>query len=131
MFLQHIKHSHLIHLTHKHKIINYYRYVDAILLIFDSNHTCIQKILDDFNSVHPKLQFTAETEKDRTLNYLDIAIHRIPTNISTTIYRKPTFMDTIIPFTSNHPTHHKYTTVRTYTTDSTPTTCNTKNTYRS
>jgi hypothetical protein len=30
----------------------------------------------------------------------------------TAIFRKPTFTDTIIPFTSNHPTHHKYATVK-------------------
>jgi len=30
----------------------------------------------------------------------------------TTIFRKSTFIDTIIPFTSNHPTHHKYATVK-------------------
>jgi len=85
IFLQHIEHSHLICLTHKHKIINYCRYVDVILLIFDSSHTCIQKILDNFNSLHPKLRFTAETEKDHTLKYLDIAIHRNPTNMRTAI----------------------------------------------
>jgi hypothetical protein len=94
------------------EIINYCRYVDDILLIFDSNHTCIQKILDDFNSLHPKLQFTAETEKDHTLNCLDTSIYRTPTNMKIVIYRKPTFTDTIISFTSNHPTHHKYATVR-------------------
>jgi len=69
-------------------------------------------ILDDFNALHPKLQFTVEAERDHTLNYLDICIHRTPTNIKTTIYRKPTFTDTIIPYTSNHPTHHKYAAVR-------------------
>jgi len=63
IFLQHIEHSHLTRLTHKHKIINYCRYVDDILLIFNSSHTEIQKILDDFSSLHHKLQFTAETEK--------------------------------------------------------------------
>jgi len=69
-------------------------------------------ILDDFNALHPKLQFTAEPERDHTLKYLDISIHRTPTNIKTAIYRKPTFTDTIITYTSNHPTHHKYTAVR-------------------
>jgi hypothetical protein len=39
IFLQHLEHSHLTHLTHKHKIINYCPYVDDILRIFDSNHT--------------------------------------------------------------------------------------------
>jgi hypothetical protein len=40
-FLQHVEHLHLAHMTHKHSIINYCRYVDDILLIFDSNHTNI------------------------------------------------------------------------------------------
>jgi len=112
IFLQRIEHKHLPHLTHKHGIINYCRYVNDILLIFDSTHTNIQMILDDFNALHQKLQFTAEAEKYHTLNYLDVTIHRTPTNIRTTIYRKPTFTDTIIPHNSNHPTHHKYATVR-------------------
>jgi hypothetical protein len=67
IFPQHIEHSHLVHLTHKHSIINYFRYVDDILIILDSNHTNIEMILNDFNSLHPKLQFTAETENDHTL----------------------------------------------------------------
>ena len=104
IFLQHIEHSQLTRLTHKHEIINYCRCVDDILLIFDSN----QKILDEFNSLHPKLQFMAETEKDHILNFLDISIHRTTTDMKTAIYRKPMFTDTIIPFTSNHPTHHAY-----------------------
>jgi hypothetical protein len=82
---QHTEHSQLVHLTQNHSIINYCRYVDDILIIFDSNHTTIEMILNDFNSLHPKLQFTAETENDRTLNYLDISIHRTPTNLKTSI----------------------------------------------
>jgi hypothetical protein len=112
IFLQHIEHTHLAYLTQKHNIVNYCRYVDDILIIFDPNHTTLEMILNDFNSLHPKLQFTAETENDHNLNYLDLSIHRTPTNIKTAIYRKPTFTDTIIPFTSNHPAHHKYATVK-------------------
>ena len=100
-------HTHLAHLTHKHRIMSYCRYVDDILLILDSTHSSKQMILDDFNALHPKLQFTAETERDHTLNYLDISIHRTPTNIKTAIYRKPTFMDTTNPYTSIYPTYHK------------------------
>jgi len=112
MFLQHMEQKYLPHITHKHKIINYCRYIDDILIIFDSTHTNIQQILNDFNTLHPKLHFTAEMEKDQSLNYLDVSIHRTPTDINTAIYRKPTFTDTIIPYTSNHPAHHKYATVR-------------------
>jgi hypothetical protein len=98
----------IIFLTHKHKIINYWRYVDDIPLIFDSNHTNIQEILDDFNALPPKLHFTVEAERDHTISYLDISVHRTPTSIKTSIYRKLTFTDTIISYTSNHPPQHKY-----------------------
>jgi len=111
IFLQYIDHT-LSTPNTKHRIINYCPYVDDILLIFNSNHTSIQMILDDLNAQHPKLQFTAEAERDHTLNHLDISIHRTTTNIKTAIYRKPTFTDTIIPYTSNHPIHHKYAAVR-------------------
>jgi hypothetical protein len=72
-----------------------------------SHNTAIlaEAILNDFNAIRPKLQFTAEEERDNTLNYLDISIHRTPTNLKTSIYRKSTFTDIIIPYISNHPTH--------------------------
>jgi hypothetical protein len=110
IFLQHMEHLHLAHLTHR--IINYWRYVDEILLAFDPNHTNVQAIVHNFNAIHPNLQFTIERERDNTLNYLDISIHRTPTGMKISIYRKPTFTDTIIPYTSNHPTQHKYATVK-------------------
>jgi hypothetical protein len=111
-FLQYTEDVHLAHLSHKHSIINYFRYVDDILLIFDSNHTDIQTILTDFNALHPNLHFTAEAEKDSTINYLDISNHKTPDNLKTSIYRKPTFTDSIIPYTSNHPKQHKYEAVK-------------------
>lgn len=58
MFL-YVEHSHITNLTQKHGIVNYCSYVD-ILIMFDPNHSHIQKILNDFNSLHPKLRFTAE-----------------------------------------------------------------------
>ena len=56
--------------------------------------------------------FTAEVETNQTLNFLDITIQKTPTNLKIAIYRKPTFTDVIIPYTSNHPAHHKYAAVR-------------------
>jgi len=61
IFLQYIEALHIARLTRKHEIINCFRYVDDILPIFDSNHTNVQVILTNF--VHPKLHYTAETEK--------------------------------------------------------------------
>jgi len=112
IFLQHTENTHLAHLTHRHRIINYFQHVDDILLIFDPTHTNIQAILKDFNAIHPKLHIIAEAERDNTVNYLDISIHKTPTNLKTSIYRKPTFTNTIISYTSNHPTQHKYAAVK-------------------
>jgi hypothetical protein len=111
IFLQHLEHKHLTHLTHKHHIINYSRYVDDIF-IFNSDHSDIHSILSDFNALHPKIQFKAEVETNQALNILDITIHKTPTGLKVAIYRKPTFTDTVIPYTSHHPAHHKYAAVR-------------------
>ena len=127
IFLQHKEYSHLICLTHKHKILNYCRYVDDILLIFNSSHTEIQKILDDFSSLHHKLQFTAETEKGwTTLTYP----HTEPPQTWGPPYTENPRLQTpsspsppIIPHTTSTQQLH------TYTTDSTLTTYNTKNIY--
>jgi len=112
IFLQHIEHTHLPHLAQKHKLVTFFRYVDDVLLIYDSQHTYIHSLLHDFNSIHPNLQFTQEVEQNNTIIYLDIAIHKTPMNIKISVYRKPTFTDTIIPYISNHPTQHKYAAVR-------------------
>ena len=111
-FLQHLEEIHLTHLVNKHKITAYFRYVDDILLIYDPQHTNIQDIQNDFNMIHPNIKFTSETETNNKINYLDITIHRTPTNWVTSIYRKPTFSDTIIPYSSNHPAQHKYAAIR-------------------
>ena len=62
IFLQQFEHSHITDLTQNHGIINYCRYVDDILILYDPNQSDIHKILNDFNSLHPKFLFTAEPE---------------------------------------------------------------------
>jgi hypothetical protein len=104
----HVEHSHLPSLAQKHKLVNYFRYVDYVLLIYDNLHTDIHTIIKDFNSPHPNLQFTTETEQNNRLNYLGLIIHKTPTSVNIGIFRKPTFTDTVIPYTSNHPPQHKY-----------------------
>ena len=58
------------------------------------------------------MKFTAEMESDSRINFLDITIHRTPTKWVISIHRKPTFTDTIIPYTSNYPAQHKYAAIR-------------------
>jgi len=111
-FLQNLENIRLAHLTEKQKIAGYFRYVDEILLIYDPDHANIQDITNEFNSLHPNLKFTTELETNNKLNYLNITIHRTPTGWKTSIYRKPTFTDSIIPYSSKHPTQHKYAAIR-------------------
>jgi hypothetical protein len=47
------------------------------------------------------------TEENKTVNYLDISIHRNNNKTDLSIYRKPTDTDTTIQLTSNHPYEHK------------------------
>jgi len=67
IFLQYIEASHIASIAKKHMIINYFQYVDDILLIFDSTQTNTQSILTDFNSIHPNLHFTTEIEQNNTI----------------------------------------------------------------
>jgi hypothetical protein len=111
-FLQNLEETHLTLLSNKHKIAGYFRYVDDILIIYDSSHTNINSIQNDFNTIHPNMKFTAETESSNRINFLDVTIHKTPTNWKIPIYRKPSFKDTIIAYSSNHPTQHKYAAIR-------------------
>ena len=55
-------------LKKKLPIIDYFRYVDDILPIYDSTQSSAPSILTDFNSILPSLHFVAETETDNTVN---------------------------------------------------------------
>jgi len=111
-FFQNLQDTHLVQLFGKHKITAYFCCVDDILIVYDSHHTGIKNIQDDFIMLHPNMKFTAEPESDNQINFLDITIHKTPTNWITSIYRKPSFTDSIIPCSSNHPPQHKHAAIR-------------------
>jgi len=88
-------------------IINYFCCVNDILLVFDSNHTNIQAIFTDLNTIHPNLHFTAQTEQNNTINNLDISIKNC------TQYRNSHLEKThIYRYYHYHPTQHKYAGIR-------------------
>jgi len=66
----------------------YFRYVDNIDMAILSDS--ITKTLNNFNSFHPKLQFTIEIGGDR-LNFLDVTIIKNNNNLEFNWYQKPTF----------------------------------------
>jgi hypothetical protein len=89
IFLQNLEDIHLSYLSNKHKITKYFRYVDDIPIIYDCSHTDINSIQNDFNPIHPNMKFTAETESNNNLIFLDVTIHRTPTDWKISIHRKP------------------------------------------
>jgi len=77
-----------------------------------SRHTDIINTQDDFNTLHPNVKFTAEPESNNQINFLDIIIHKKTAKWTLSIYRKPSFTDSIIPYSSNHPPQHKHAVIR-------------------
>jgi len=86
--------------------------VDDILIIYDSRHTVIKNIQENFNTLHPNMTSTSELESSIQINFLDVTIHKTPTKWTTSIYRKPSFTDSIIPDSSNRPPQHKHVAIR-------------------
>ena len=63
------------------------RYVDDTFTFIEPGTT--QDVLQKLNSYDPKIQFTFETENNRTIPFLDVLIRRTRDNqLETTVYRK-------------------------------------------
>lgn len=72
-----------------HNILFFKRYVDDCLAAVPNNS--INDVLSAFNNFHEKIKFTVETEKNNTINFLDMTL--IITNhntIKTKLYNKVT-----------------------------------------
>jgi hypothetical protein len=91
----------------RHKILDYYRYVDDILIIYGEQETNIINTLGDFNTIHPKLKFTIQQQTHNKLNYLDLTVTKIQNSLNFERYRKPTTTNLILHNTSCHPFEHK------------------------
>jgi hypothetical protein len=71
-FMQYLEHTTIVDILMKYQIIDYYRYVDDILIIYIAQTTNISNALNEFNRIHPNIKFTMEEEQDNKINYLDI-----------------------------------------------------------
>jgi hypothetical protein len=105
VYLQNLEHNSIFKILMEQKIVAYFRYVDDIMIVYDRNKTNISHMLDLFNKLHSKLKFTLELEEDM-INFLDITIHRRPTGVYASIYRKPTASSSLIHVDSCHPIEH-------------------------
>jgi hypothetical protein len=76
IYLQFLEHYQILHLLLKQKTRSYHRYVDDILIIYDSSSTNINETLSNFNDFHHKIQFTIENEINNQINFLYLTISR-------------------------------------------------------
>lgn len=87
------------------KLPFYKRYVDDVITAIPKNlENCI---LSNFNSYHPKIQFTIEKENKNCISFLDVLVIRRGNNIITDWYHKPTFSERFLNYTSKHPLKQK------------------------
>jgi hypothetical protein len=111
IYLQYLEHTTIFDILLQ-QLTRYFKYVDDILLVYNTQTTNIHNVLDQFNQVHPKLKFTLEEEADHHIHFLDITISRNNNNIQFRIFCKPTTADTIIPYELCHPDKHKISAVQ-------------------
>jgi hypothetical protein len=102
IFLQYLENTHLKHILESKQIIFYTRYVDDVLMIYNTKYTTPETIHQHINKNHPNLQFTPSHENNN-LSFLDLLLIRQPDKIEIDIYLKPTTTD----YSSNHPYEHK------------------------
>jgi hypothetical protein len=76
---------------------------DDIFIIWDHSERELDRLFWYLNGIEPKIQFTIEKEKEGSLPFLDIHIHRLPNSLITKVYRKPTHTQRYIHWRSNHP----------------------------
>jgi hypothetical protein len=106
IYFQYTEHNKIYNLLQENHVIGYYRYVDDILIIYNTNNTKINKTQTDLNNIPPTLHFTVEKEHNQ-INFLDITVTRKDSNLTYNIYRKPTSTSHIILNLSCHPPEHK------------------------
>ena len=94
------------------KPLVYKRYVDDTFLLFN-NPEQIPKFLAYLNSKHNNIKFTVELENNNSLPFLDILLTRDGNQISTSVFRKPTFTGLGTNFLSFIPEQFKINSIQT------------------
>nr|VZI10121.1 unnamed protein product [Spirometra erinaceieuropaei] len=93
-------------------LVFYRRYVDDIFCLTDGT-TDTEELVQKFNSAHPSLKFTAETEADNELAFLDVLLHRQEDgSIQRRVFRKKTWTGQYVNFHSFVPLNIKRNLVR-------------------
>ena len=93
---------------------DWFRYRDDTWLIWEHSLQDLEAFKDYLNSLHSKIKWTYEVEKNGVLNFLDILLKReTDGSFTTTVYRKKTHSDRYLHFSSDHPLKDKISGIKT------------------
>jgi hypothetical protein len=81
IFLQYLEGTHLKHILESKHIVFYTRYVDDILMKYNTKYTTPETIHQHINKTNPNLQFTPSHENNNSLRCLDLLLIRQPDKI--------------------------------------------------
>ena len=95
------------HLLDAKNIAFYTRYVDDVLIIYDTTKVSAHTINTYVNNIHGNIKLNPTYEQHGSIDFLDLTITRKHKQLEVDIYRKPTYTDTTINFHSNHPIEQK------------------------
>jgi len=85
----------------------YVRYVDGILVIYDTTKINLHTINTYTNKIHNNIKLNPTYEEHNSIALLDLTITCRHTKLEVDIYRKQTTKDTTINFLSNHSIEQK------------------------
>ncbi|XP_023220476.1 uncharacterized protein LOC111622349 [Centruroides sculpturatus] len=89
------------------KMIMYARYVDDVLIIWNDKPD-IRQFIRDINNNKYGLELELEQQDQKRVHFLDIEVEiDDKEQIVTKVYRKPTYVPDLIPWSSHDPTNYK------------------------
>jgi hypothetical protein len=106
IYMQNVKNTAIYDILVNNNIHGYFRYVDDILIVYNTSITNIHDVFNSFNNLMPTMKFTMEKEIDNKINFLDVTIQKETDSLFFNVYRKPTTTDTSFRTT---PVTHKNT----------------------
>ena len=89
-----------------HPVKLWRRYVDDTFVILKKDQ--VGELLDHLNAQHERIEFTLEEEKEGSLPFLDVKVHRLGGGtMKTEVFRKATHTDKYLHYESHHSSQHK------------------------
>jgi len=78
IFLQHLEHIHIRPIIDSKQILFYTRYIDNILIIYDTESTNQDNTTQYTNSMHTDLQFNLTRVSNSYIKFLDLKSSEVP-----------------------------------------------------